>query len=64
MFPVSEDVFLARKNRFLCHSCHKIAAAIVSDFGRGGFGCGGGGVRIWSYDANGGGGGYQRRRKS
>ena len=41
MFPVSEANFFSEKNTdFLSHSGHKTAAAIVSDFGRGGFGCG------------------------
>ena len=41
MFPVGQDDFLAIKNtEFLIRSGHKKAAAIVSDFGRGGFHCG------------------------
>ena len=43
MFPIGDAIFLARKNiGFLINSGHKIAALIVSDFGRGGFRCGGG----------------------
>ena len=41
MFPVSEaDFCFVKKNRFLRHSGHKTAAAFVSDFVWGGFGCG------------------------
>ena len=43
MFPVSKDVFLARKIGSWSYSGHKTASEIVSDFGNGGFGCGGGG---------------------
>ena len=43
MFPVSEaNNFSEKKTGFSFHSGHKTAVAIVSDFGRGGFGCGGG----------------------
>ena len=64
MSLVGEAIFLARKYGFLSHSDHKTAAAIVSDFGRGGFGCGGGGVRLQSYFSGDGGGGCWRRRVS
>ena len=57
-------LFFVKNTEFLRHSGHKTAAAFVSDFGLGGFGCGGGGVRAWNYDANGGGGGDRRRRTS
>ena len=40
---VARLFFCEKKNGFLSHSGHKIAAAIVSDFWRGGFGCDGGG---------------------
>ena len=41
MFPVSEaNLFFVKKNRFSRLSGHKTAAAIVSDFGLGGLGCG------------------------
>ena len=73
MFPVGEANFLARKNNgFLINSGHKTAAAIVSDFGRGGFRCGGGGcgygVTMLTMEAvrNGGGGrveGFSGSRK-
>ena len=40
MLPVGEAIFFAReKNGFWNYSGHKTAAAIVSDLGRGGFGC-------------------------
>ena len=42
MFPVSEAILSEKKNGFSSHSGHKTSATIVSDFGRGGFGCGGG----------------------
>ena len=38
MFPFSD----AKKTRFCSYSDHKTAAAIVSDFGKDSFGCGGG----------------------
>ena len=61
---MSKANFFREKNTdFLSHSGHKTAAAIVSDFGWDGFCCGGG-MRIWCYDAYGGGGGDQRRRIS
>ena len=42
MFPVSKaKCFSEKKTGFLSHSGHK-TAAVVSDFGWGGFGCGGG----------------------
>ena len=45
MSPFGKFFFLARKNtRFLINSGHKTVAAIMSDFGRGGFHCGWGGV--------------------
>ena len=41
MLPVSKaNSFSEKKPGFLSHSGHKTAAAIVLDFGRGGFGCG------------------------
>ena len=39
MFPVSEAIFLAKKNGFWSYSGHKTVAAIMSDFGTGVFGC-------------------------
>ena len=43
MFPVSEAKFFFVKNTgFLRHIGHKTAADFLSDFGLGGFGCGGG----------------------
>ena len=43
MFPVREANFFSEiKTGFLSHSGHKTAAAIVSDCGRGNFGCIGG----------------------
>ena len=40
VLPLSEaNLSMDLKNGFLSHSFHKTAAAIVSDFGRGGLGC-------------------------
>ena len=62
MSPVGEsNVFSEKNTGFLINSGHKAAAAIVSDFVRGGFRYGGG---LHRYDGNGGGGGDRRRRTS
>ena len=43
MFPAGKANFFSEKKiGFSIHSGHKIVVAIVSDFGRGGFACGGG----------------------
>ena len=56
MSLVDEAIFSSEKNTgFLINSVHKTAAAIVSDFGRGGFRCDGG-MRLRHYNADGGGG--------
>ena len=45
VLPVGKANFFCDKNTgFLINSGHKIAAAIVSDFWRGGFRCDGGGA--------------------
>ena len=42
MFPICEaNSFLRGKTGFCSYSGHKTAAAIVLDFGKGGFGCNG-----------------------
>ena len=63
MFPVGEANFSERKTGFWSYSSHKTAASIVSDFGKGGFGCGRG-VWLRRYDAEDGVGGDRRRRSS
>ena len=44
-------MFLAINKILWSYSGHKIAVAIVLDFGKGGFGCDGG-VCLWHYYAN------------
>ena len=45
MFPVSKAKNLSKKKTGFLRQCgHKTTATIVSDFWRGGFGCGGGGA--------------------
>ena len=46
MFPYIEVIFFAKRNGFWGYSGHKTAAAIVSDFGKGIFGCGRGGAAM------------------
>ena len=43
MLPVGEDIVFAKKTGFWSYSGHKKLAAIVSDLGKGRFGCSGGG---------------------
>ena len=44
MFPIGEANFCSKKNTgVLINSGYKTAAAVVSDFGKGGFCCDGGG---------------------
>ena len=52
MLPVSEADFLGRKTGFWSYSGHKTTAVVVLDFGKGGFGCGDGGVRLRRYGAD------------
>ena len=64
MFPVREaNCFSEKKTVFLSHIGHKTAATIVSDFGREGFSCDRG-MRLRRYNANEGGGRYQKISRS
>ena len=40
MLPARYAIFVCEKTGFSIHSGHKVAAAFVSDFGWGSFGCG------------------------